>query len=145
MKCGPDTTIQGRQITPPDDYSGAYFVSLSLKDRSGRELSQSLYTVPDINGSYSRLLALPKPQLQKDVKINSNTATVRLRNTGSTPALSIRLKLIAADGNEILPVIYSDNYFHLLPSQEKTVSVRWSGEDVRGEARVEVSDFSERQ
>ena len=53
--------------------------------------------------------------------------------------------LIAADGNEILPVIYSDNYFHLLPSQEKTVSVRWSGEDVRGEARVEVSDFSERQ
>ena len=145
VKCGPDTTIQGRQITPPDDYSGAYFVSLSLKDRSGRELSQSLYTVPDINGSYSRLLALPKPQLQKDVKINSNTATVRLRNTGSTPALSIRLKLIAADGNEILPVIYSDNYFHLLPSQEKTVSVRWDKADARGAASIMVSDISDRE
>lgn len=53
-------------------------------------------------------------------------------NTSTAPALMIRLNLCATDGEQILPVEYSDNYFHLLPGERRTVRVSWRKEDARG-------------
>lgn len=144
--CPADTTLILRDINPPADYSGAYFIKLILKTREGQTLSENLYTIPDISGSYKELLGLKKPELKTSTTIKGNTATVKLRNTGPAPALLIRLKLVSSvSGEEILPAFYSDNYFHLLPAEEKTVTIRWSGEDAHSEAKVEVNDFSKRQ
>ena len=44
---------------------------------------------------------------------------VVIRNTGKIPALLIRLNLKGGDGEQILPVIYSDNYFSLMPNESK--------------------------
>ena len=42
----------------------------------------------------------------------------------------LHLNLYDADRNEqILPVEYSENYFHLMPGEEITVSIRWREED----------------
>lgn len=66
-----------------------------------------------------------------------------ITNTGDTPALMLRLNLCGEDGEQILPVEYSDNYFHLLPGERKTVSIRWSQFDTRGaDLRLHVSGYN---
>ncbi|MBR7086263.1 MAG: hypothetical protein IKI47_01800, partial [Prevotella sp.] len=68
---------------------------------------------------------------------------VTLRNDSPHPALMLRLNLKADDGEQILPVIYSDNYFHLMPSEQQTVSIEWNERDARGrQAEVEVSGYN---
>lgn len=52
-------------------------------------------------------------------------------NTGTVPALMIRLNLCTSDGEQILPVEYSDNYFHLLPGEQRTVRLSWRKADTR--------------
>jgi hypothetical protein len=54
-----------------------------------------------------------------------------ITNTGDTPALMLRLNLCGEDGEQVLPVEYSDNYFHLLPGERKTVTIKWSQFDTR--------------
>lgn len=57
---------------------------------------------------------------------------IEVSNTGNEPALLVRLNLVGDDGEQILPVIYSDNYFALMPGEKKTVEVRFSDADRRG-------------
>ncbi len=54
---------------------------------------------------------------------------VNLVNRGGMTAYLLRLNLVDGEGRQILPVWYSDNYFHLLPGEKKTVKVRWAAED----------------
>ena len=52
----------------------------------------------------------------------------------------LRLNLKGTDGEQILPVLWSDNYFHLMPGETKTVTVSYLLEDGRGvEPKVEVT------
>ena len=94
--------------------------------------------------NYRALNTLPKPQLQKDVKVNGTQAVVTVRNTGKTPAVFLRVNLKGADGEQILPVIYNDNYFTLMPGESKTVNVTWKQEDSRGqEPKIELTAINE--
>ena len=55
----------------------------------------------------------------------------------------VRLNLKGSDGEQILPVSYSDNYFHLMPGESRTVEVGWAGEDAGGSSPViEVTGFN---
>ena len=66
-----------------------------------------------------------------------------ITNTGDTPALMLRLNLCGDDGEQILPVKYSDNYFHLLPGERKTVTIKWKKQDARGaNPALHVSGFN---
>ena len=57
---------------------------------------------------------------------------VEVSNTGNSPALLVRLNLVGSDGEQILPTLYSDNYFALMPGERKTVEVRFGDADSRG-------------
>ena len=59
------------------------------------------------------------------------TVRVRVRNTGRALVFQVRLKLVGARG-EILPVFWSDNYFELLPGEER--EIRASYRRAEGEA-----------
>ncbi len=48
---------------------------------------------------------------------------VTLRNTGQVAALENKLTLMHADGTEVLPAYYSDNYVSLLPGEERVVTI----------------------
>jgi hypothetical protein len=53
-------------------------------------------------------------------------ASVTLSNTGSVPAVMIKLTLKdAATGDRILPAYYSDNYISLLPGEQSTIKVKF--------------------
>ena len=65
------------------------------------------------------------------------------RLKGENTALMVRLNLKGNDGEQILPVIYSDNYFHLMPSESKTITITWNNQDSRGCTPViDVSGFN---
>ena len=61
-----------------------------------------------------------------------NGKSITLSNSGDVPAVMLRLNLKGDDGEQILPVIYSDNYFHLMPGESRTIDVEWKNEDARG-------------
>ena len=56
---------------------------------------------------------------------------VQFENTGSTPALMLQLDLRAGE-QQVLPVLYEDNWFSLLPGESKSVTIRCKVLDTHG-------------
>jgi hypothetical protein len=68
---------------------------------------------------------------------------VTLENPSHEPALMIRLNLKTADGEQVLPVLYDDNYFHLMPGEKRAIQVEWNPRDARGEIPdVDISGYN---
>ena len=53
---------------------------------------------------------------------------VRVRNEGRALAFQVRLKLVRG-GDEVLPVVWEDNYFALLPGETREVTVAYPDAD----------------
>ena len=76
----------------------------------------------------SALKQLPEVTLDCQAKMAQDkegnwTATVTLTNPTSTPALMTRINVVGdKDGDQFLPILYEDNYFALLPGEQKEVS-----------------------
>ena len=66
-----------------------------------------------------------------------------MENLSHEPALMIRLNLKTPDGEQVLPVLYDDNYFHLMPGERRTIRVSWNPCDARGmQPEVEITGFN---
>lgn len=77
-----------------------------------------------------------------------DNSEILVANTGTAPAMMIRLNLCGEDGEQILPVEYSDNYFHLLPGESRTIRISWNKDDARGQRpvlKVSGYNFKEKQ
>ena len=114
---------------------------LRLQLQEGAEvLSENLYILSSEEGNYRALSTLPKPKVVQRVVLFKDSETqqadVTLSNRGKTPAVFLRLNLKGADGEQILPVIYSDNYITLMPGESKTIHVTWKLEDSRGQQPI---------
>ncbi|MBQ6031699.1 MAG: beta-glycosidase, partial [Prevotella sp.] len=109
------------------------FVRLSLTDQHSKSLYNNIYVFGKEENNYQSLNNLPKTTIKQMIQSKGNTSMrVVLKNTGKVPALMVRLNLVGEDGEQILPVHYSDNYFHLMPGEEKLVDISWKKEDARG-------------
>ncbi len=107
---------------------------LRLKLFDGKTLvSENTYILAEDLSS----LASTEVELAADSVLTTGDGTrqmsVNLVNKGNRTAYLLRLNLVDGDGNQILPVRYSDNYFHLLPSEKRTVVVSWAEEDQQAE------------
>lgn len=115
----PEDTTLSFALPRHDTVTGPYVLDLCLEGVSdNRYLLQ-----PDHS-----LTALPRPEL--DVRETDGQVTVT--NTGATPALLLHLQLVTDDGQPVLPTFWSDNYFHLLPGESRTVTCDYSPADARG-------------
>ena len=104
----------------------AYLLRLRLLSDEGASLSENFYMIPGDcvqGGSLKSLRPLPAAKLQKTVSISDAGITVTLRNEDTLPALLVRLVLKDRKGTEILPCSYSDNYFALMPGEEKKIEI----------------------
>jgi len=133
---------------PSDVKPTVYFVQLNLKDATGRLLSSNFYWLstkkPEFDWertglvytpitSYedmTRLLNLPKMHLKATAHLrlakNGESVQVRLKNTSAALAFQVRLAVeVGRPGEEILPVLWEDNYVSLLPGEERTVEARF--------------------
>jgi len=123
--------------------SEVWFLRLQIADKSGI-LSENTYIMGREENNYQALNTLPKPQIQQTADIGETKAVVTLRNTGKTPAVFLRLNLKGADGEQILPVVYSDNYLTLMPGESKTIDIAWRKEDSRGQTpKIELTTINE--
>jgi len=67
---------------------------------------------------------------------------VTLTNTGKTLAFFVRMQVVGNDGEEALPVRWSDNYVSLLPGESRTYLAQYRPSDLHGSARVVVSGWN---
>ncbi len=126
--CDEDMTLDMMQIEVPEDIAGAYFLRLTLMDATGALKSMNDYVNTTIENDRTSLHDLRQTQVTAAASDNSITIT----NNGNVPAVMLRLNLKGDDGEQILPVIYSDNYLHLMPGESRTIDIEWKNEDARG-------------
>ena len=133
-----------------------YFIQLNLRDANGRLLSSNFYWLSTKKPSFdwekttreratpitsyedmTRLLNLPKMHLKLTAHLRSArdgvSVQIRLENTSAALAFQVRLAVEAGKPREeILPVLWEDNYVSLLPGEERTVEARFPGKHAIG-------------
>jgi len=102
-----------------------YFLRLKLLDKSNKMKDENFYWLAQPGKSYVKLNELKQVALQCEFKPNTKgEKIVLISNPGNETAFFIRLKLIdAASGELALPVFFSENYFTLLPGENREIIV----------------------
>lgn len=136
-----DTTEKCISLEYPQNLSQVHFIKLWLIE-NGKVVSDNFYHRSLKENNYQALKELPQVTLdcqsatQQDEQGNWK-ATVTLKNPATVPALMIRINVTGdKDDDQFLPILYSDNYFALLPGEQKEISIRWKDVDTRGNAPV---------
>lgn len=133
------------KMTEGGNLSGVYFLRLKLSDKKAL-ISENTYIMSTRENDFSALNSLlaARPEIKTEIfqKDGIQTALVSLYNSSDVPAVFVRLNLMADDGEQILPAIYSDNYITLMPGEKRSVSVVWHEEDARGrKAGIEATEM----
>ena len=147
---------------------GTYFIKLILSDEKGSVISDNFYWFSTSTGvdekvyeavkragvdnrDYARvvehkdLASLKKVDLNIDYKVvnqGSNILiTVSVKNTTKGLAFMNRLMVTKGEnGEEVLPTIWSDNFFCLLPGEEKVLTANCATADLNGKIPIVVLD-----
>jgi hypothetical protein len=128
-----------RDLPRPDPM---FFLKLRLTHED-EVLSENFYWSTDPSGQCIALNALPELHLPVSSEITSMGAELVVSATVSNPtpsvAVAVRLKVVRAGSNtRVLPALYEDNYFSLLPGDKKTVRVRFSS-NALGDAKARLA------
>ena len=136
-----DSTVNCFEALSPDTTKSFMLRLEAVSMLNGELLSTNTYFLWG-NESAKELASLGIGKVDVKLMPGPDTHFV-ITNTGDTPALMLCLNLCGEDGEQVLPVEYSDNYFHLLPGERKTVSIKWNVEDARGTNPIlKVSGFN---
>ena len=136
------------QVPEPADKSSVYFVTLELKDARGRPVSDNFYWFPAQATGYTSLSSMPMAKLHATCDIENSggekVAHVKVSNPTAQIALFVQLALTKGRGGaEILPVIWDDNYFTLLPGETRELTARVAAPDVGDQQPIlEVGDWN---
>ena len=139
-----DSTVTCFPLEVPGDITDVYFVKLSLTDAEGKVLSDNFYWQGKEEGNLKALHTLPKAKVRASaVSGGKGSFSVQLTNSGDTPALMLRLKVVdSGTGDLVLPVEYSDNYIFLMPGESRTLDVRVRMADCAGKPRIAIEGFN---
>jgi exo-1,4-beta-D-glucosaminidase len=143
-----DGTQSGFALPEVQDLSPTYFVRLTLHDGQGQLVGSNFYwlsTTPEtLNydatnwymtptktfADFTALAQLPKVTLKvsnrSQAKAGETTTHVTLENPSKSLAFFVRLKVNrGARGDEILPVLWDDNYVSLMPGEKRELTARY--------------------
>jgi hypothetical protein len=124
------------------------FVHLALHGQDGALLSQNFYWRAASDAGYRALDSLAAAHVTVSAreitrKDGARSLEVQLKNTSAVAALNTKLVTVnAADGTEILPAFYSDNYISLLPGEARMVTVDMPGVDAKQALRLKVRGWN---
>ncbi|MFI5159901.1 MAG: glycosyl hydrolase 2 galactose-binding domain-containing protein [Sphingobacteriales bacterium] len=150
-----DGTAKCFALPKGDSLSDAYFLRLQLNDDKGDVRSinwywlskkgdvlnwkkSKWYMTPETSYTdFSPLQKLAKTPLQvsyyTDKGADSTYHAVTIINTGKTVAYQVHLRALKGkDGDDILPVIFSDNYFELAPGESRIIKCNYANKDADG-------------
>jgi len=148
MDATPNSSARVFTLPAVEGLDTTYFLQLTLEDAKGHLVSRNFYclsTHPDTLGEpksgsdwyytptrqfadLTALAKLPPAELRVSAvsKGNLENTYVRLENTGRTVAFFVHLKITKGEhGEEILPVIWEDNYVSLLPGETRVISANY--------------------
>jgi exo-1,4-beta-D-glucosaminidase len=146
-----------------EDLTTVYFVKLELADAAGKPLSSNFYwlsTRPETlneekgNGrftpianfaDFTGLNSLPKVDLTVSASVrpgpSEQTVRVSIANPGKSLAFLVRLRVTKGQGGEeILPVIWQDNYISLMPGEKREVAAAYDTRFLENAAPVVAID-----
>jgi exo-1,4-beta-D-glucosaminidase len=156
-----DSTTRGLVLPEPRDLSATYFVDLRLQASTGETLSSNFYwlstrmdeldwanskyyvTPVKSYADFTALTTIAPSTVTASVRFTrgagpaggEETAHVTVSNPGRTLAFFVRLQLMkGAGGEEILPVLWQDNYISLLPGETRELTAIYGTKDA-GAAR----------
>ena len=145
-----DSTVTVMPMQYPEGLSDTHFVRLTLSEREA-PVSTNFYLRGREDGNFRAIRTLAKAPVSAHTTIAQKGGTwlltTEVRNlSADTPALMVRLKVVrATTGDRVLPVLYEDNYFALMPGESRTVGMELRQADARGEQpRVLVEGFNVR-
>ena len=151
----PDTAMRVTTLQEQSDVpGGTYLVDLRLIGADGKPISANFYWLankmdalsdsstwymtPVKNyADFTALRGMPSASVNAHaVFINTPGSTrqarVTLKNTGKSIAFFLRLQLTGKGGEEVLPVLWEDNYFSLLPGESRVLMVTYNPRDLHG-------------
>jgi hypothetical protein len=129
------------------------FVHLALHAADGTLLSRNFYWRAANDAGYRALNRLPAANvnlsarwIQGEQAAATRQLEVKLKNVSATFALNTKLAISnAADGTEVLPAFYSDNYISLMPGEERMVTVDVPADQARQTLRLSVQGWNATQ
>ena len=143
LSIGDDETLPCFLLDVPSDISDVYYLRLQLSKANGILLSENTYVLGREEGDLKALHELQEASVEAVyVEKEPGRYDVRLSNVGEVPALMIRVKVTDAEGSLVLPVHYSDNYFHLMPGDTKLLTVSVDPADCNGDPVLSLSGFN---
>jgi hypothetical protein len=145
-----DQTVVCFPIERPEGVSEVYFIKLVLTSASGEVLSDNIYWCGREEGNLQALRTVaavsPKVKVSPSSTDDEYCFDVTVSNKDKVPAMMLRLKAMdSGTGDLVLPVLYSDNYFFLMPGESRTVSVKVRKEDCAGKPYLTLSGFNVRE
>jgi len=155
-----DAAVKAFDLSNPANLSKTYFLKLYLHDASGKLISDNFYwlstkldtldwsrrkdTVYTPQKEFADLTGLNSlPQVRLDLTASAlqetgkGIITVKVKNPSSSVAFQVHFRATKGkDGDDIVPIFWDDNYFSLLPGEEKTLSATYDLADAEGKTPV---------
>jgi exo-1,4-beta-D-glucosaminidase len=166
VDAGADSTMKIFALPQIDGLSSTYFLDLRISDAAGNLVGSNFYwlstkpemldwaksnwyTTPTASfADYTALAQLPKVKLKvsslSERNVEEAVTRVTVENRSKSVAFFVRLKLdIGKGGEEILPVIWQDNYVSLLPGEKREITATYHASSLGAATpEVEVSGWN---
>ncbi len=142
-----DSTVTALPLQYPAGGSGVQCVRFRLL-QGGTVRSTNFYLRGVQAGDYTGIRAIGNATISAETRMEQRgqrwMLTTSLQNTSAVPALFVRLEAVREQsGDRILPAVYGDGYFALMPGETRTVTTEVQEADTRGErAKVVVKGFN---
>jgi exo-1,4-beta-D-glucosaminidase len=152
LDVGEDSSMRVFTIPALSGLSSTYFLRLDLLGAKGESLSSNLYwlstkkeeldwehsawyyTPTKVFDDLTALQTLPQVELKmastSKVQGERGITRVTVENPGKNIAFFVRLKVDKPSGEEVLPVLWQDNYFSLLPGEKREVTATYKLKDL---------------
>jgi exo-1,4-beta-D-glucosaminidase len=163
----PDSSTAAFELPKVEGLSNTYFLRLQLQDRAGKLVSDNFYwlsmkadvldwknkqdTVYTPQAEFGDLTGLASlPEVKLDVSSSSktdaanNTTRVTVKNLDNSIAFMVHLRATRnRGGTDITPILWEDNYFSLLPGEQRDVTATYPVSALAGDSAVlEVEGFN---
>jgi len=166
LDLGPDSSTTAFELPKVDGLSKTYFLRLQLQDHAGKLVSDNFYwlstkadvldwknkqdTVYTPQAEFGDLTGLATlPEVKLDVTSSSNmdaaknTTHVTVKNLDNSIAFMVHLRATRKGGTDITPILWDDNYFSLLPGEQREVTATYGASALGGDSAVlEVEGFN---
>ena len=156
LDLAPDSSTKAFDLPKPDALTPTYFLKLELRDAAGKLLSDNFYwlslkaDVLDWNrkkdtvytpqkefGDLTGLNTLPNAKVAITKTLqgsgSNSSLTVVTENKGDSVAFMVHPRLTRGKGgDDLTPILWTDNYFSLLPGEKKTVTAKFDSASLQG-------------